>query len=161
VPICRVRKRKGVRPAQWQTRWCSTKRGTETGDELTTGKVLPDLGGGWRRTRRRACAGAGRPGGDASGRRACPGTASRSSRSSTSPTASPLFPSAVPCDALLPFPFRFSDPKRRKLKIRRSPNPNFEAGLCQFLSQFNQILYKLDQITNSDTAESTEFRQIR
>jgi hypothetical protein len=139
VPICRVRKRKGVRPAQWQTRWCSTKRGTETGDELTTGKVLPDLGGGWRRTRRRACAGAGRPGGDASGRRACPGTASRSSRSSTSPTASLSFPLLFRVMRFSPFPFAFliqrdenSKFGGHRIRILKPVYANFSANSIKF-----------------------------
>jgi hypothetical protein len=48
------------------------------------------LGGGRRRTRGRGRGGAGRRRGGACGRRGCPGTASRSSRSSTCPAASPI-----------------------------------------------------------------------
>jgi hypothetical protein len=80
--------------ARWQTR-CSTKRANQRAEETTTGTgegkrggFPADLGGGWSRTRGRGRVGAARPGGGASGRRGCPGTACRSSRSSTSPRAS-------------------------------------------------------------------------
>ncbi len=54
------------------------------------GGVGGNLGGGRRRTRGRGRGGAGRRRGGACGRRGCPGTASRSSRSSTCPAASPI-----------------------------------------------------------------------
>ena len=64
------------------------KRRLRRGRRRGRGGLPADLGGGWSRTRGRGRAGAGRPGGGASGRRGCPGTACRSSRSSTSPRAS-------------------------------------------------------------------------
>lgn len=100
--LCRRKKQRSQpeRPERTRARWqirCSTKRANHRAEEATSGTGrgrrgrggLPaDLGGGWSRTRGHGRAGAGRPGGGASGRRGCPGTACRSSRSSTSPRAS-------------------------------------------------------------------------
>lgn len=65
--------------------------------ELGVGrKGEDDLGGGRCRTRGRGRVDAGSPGRGACGRRRCPGTACRSSRSSTCPAASPSLPPSSP-----------------------------------------------------------------
>lgn len=86
------------------------------------------LGGGRRRTRGRGRGGAGRRRGGACGRRGCPGTASRSSRSSTCPAASPIPFRRLPFFSLplleIPQPLHLSPPIPSSLSISL-------PGLCR------------------------------
>jgi hypothetical protein len=101
-----------------------------------------NLAGGWCRTRGRGRVGAGSPGGGAGGRRRCPGTACRSSRSSTCPAASLLAACFLPPVWVLSRSLPSLPYFKRTFRLQASLQSGISQEFCDFshdLSLLNSL----------------------